>query len=121
MSHRPRSFGYFEAGKTMVRVVPVGSKIKFSNEKQAFTVQASNRFFSVCTKPFNPKKTTLYTIVDWHNRTRGTENLVFGMGAETKEQCVEMLERLTSGETDISHRNWCDLEIDSVKFPAGTV
>lgn len=35
------------------------------------------------------------------------------MGAETKEQCEEMLERLTQGETEVSHRNRVPLDIES--------
>lgn len=107
------TFGYFKVGNVHQDFkVPVGTKIKFYKEKQAYTVQASNRFYSVCTKPFNPKKTVLYTIIDWYNQVRGTENLIFGMGAETKQDCEEMLQRLTDGESDISQRNWCDLDIE---------
>jgi hypothetical protein len=40
------------------------------------------------------------------------ENLVFGMGAETREECEEMLERLTQGRSDISHRNRVELNIE---------
>ena len=74
---------------------------------------ASNHFFAICTKPFNPKKTVLYTVIDWHEQIRGTENLVFGMGAETMKQCEEMLERLTQGETEVSSRNNVELDIES--------
>ena len=95
--------------------VPVGTKIKFKNEKQRYTVMASNHFFSVMTKPFNAKKTVIYTIVDWHEQERGTENLVFGFGAETKEQCEEMLDRLTQGETQLSHRNTATLEDEPIE------
>lgn len=91
----------------------VGDKIKFKKEKQRYTVQACNEKFAVCTKPFNPKKTVLYTIIDFEKDIRGTENLVFGMGAETKADCEEMLQRITDGETEVSHRNWCNLDIES--------
>lgn len=90
----------------------VGSKIKFKGEKQAYTVQASNGVYAVCTKPFNPKKTVLYTVVSFLENVRGTENLVFGFGAETREQCEEMLERLTQGETEVSHRNRIELDVE---------
>ena len=96
--------------------VPVGSKIKFENEKQRYTVQASNVAFCICTKPMNAKKTVLYTIIDWRNQIRGTENLVFGMGVETKEQCEEMLERLTQGESEVSHRNRRELDIEDAQL-----
>ena len=92
-------------------VVPVGTKVKFYNEKQRYTVQASNVAFCVCTKPFNAQKTVLYTIIDWERNVRGAENLVLGMGAETREQCEAMLERLTTGKSEVSHRNFTTLKI----------
>ena len=60
----------------------VGDKIRFKEEKQRYTVQACNDHFAVCTKPFNPKHTCLYTIIDFVNGVRGTENLAFCMGFE---------------------------------------
>lgn len=97
---------YYENSK-----LTVGHKVKFAEEKQAYTVRASNIAFAVCTKPFNPKKTVLYTVIDWHNNIRGTENLIFCSGAETDNECKEMLERLTQGESEISHRNNIELNI----------
>lgn len=96
----------------------VGAKIKFAEEKQVYTVQASNIAFAVCTKPFNCQKTVLYTVISWMENVRGTENLVFGMGAETKEQCEEMLERLTQGESEVSYRNRIPLKIEKYKESA---
>ena len=92
----------------------VGDKVKFRNQKQRYTVQACNELFAVCTKPFNPRKTVLYTVIDFMENVRGTENLIFGMGAETKEQCREMLERLTTNETEVSYRNRVPLDIERV-------
>jgi len=89
-------------------------KIKFKGEKQRYTVQATGKRYLVCTKPFNARKTVLYTIIDLKEEVRGTENLVFGMGAETKKLCDEMLERLESGESEISHRNRRSLDIEIV-------
>jgi len=80
-------------------------KIKFAEEKQAYTIQAKNERFLVCTKPFNPRKTVLYTIVDLVKKIRGTENLIFCMGFETVELCEEALRRIVSGESKISKRN----------------
>ena len=112
------SFGMILVGDGYIQgCVPVGSKIKFPNEKQKYTVISSNRFFSVCTKPFNAQKTVLYTVIDWYNQLRGAEDLVFGMGAETKEDCDSMLERLTMGESDISSRNFVNLNIEKFEFP----
>ncbi|MCK5616321.1 hypothetical protein KAR91_81415 [Candidatus Pacearchaeota archaeon] len=82
-----------------------GDKIKFTEEKQAYTIQAKNKRFLVCTKPFNPRKTVLYTIVDLVEKIRGTEDLIFCMGFETVILCEEALKRIVSGESRISERN----------------
>lgn len=100
--------------------LPIGTKVKFAGEKQRYTVQASNVAFAVCTKPFNAQKTVLYCIIDWGNKVRGTENLVFGLGAETKQQCEEMLQRLTAGKTEVSHRRSSVLDIEKVFFNNAT-
>lgn len=108
--------------------VPVGTRIKFATEKQAYVVQASNVAFSVCNKPLNMirrlggkrykhEKTVLYTIINWYENVRGAENLVFGMGAENKQDCEEMLERLTRGDSEVSYRNRVPLVIDKVVWP----
>jgi hypothetical protein len=85
--------------------IPVGTKIKFAEEKQRYTLRASNVAFAICTKPMNALKTVLYTIIDWNNDIRGAENLIFSLGAETDDECKQMLERLTQGETEVSSRN----------------
>jgi hypothetical protein len=91
-----------------------GDRVKFAEEVKPYMVQAANEAFAVLTKPFNLKKTVLYTVIDWKRGVRGTENLVFGMGAETREQCEEMLERLTQGETEVSYRNYIPIRIERV-------
>jgi hypothetical protein len=111
---RNGTFGMIQVGETMMNKVEVGTHIRFSGEKQKYTVQSSNRFYSICTKPFNARKTVIYTVIDWYNQIRGTENLIFGMGAESKKSCEEMLDRLTNAESDISSRNWTALDIDKI-------
>jgi len=91
--------------------VQVGSKIRFSGERQSYTVQARGRRYAVCTKPFNARKTVLYTVLDFREHIRGTENLIFGMGAETREQCEAMLLRLEAGVTEVSRRNRVSLSV----------
>ena len=93
-------------------VLRVGQKVKFAAEKQRYTIQACNERFAVCTKPFNARKTVLYTVVDFAQNVRGTENLIFGAGAESREDCEQMLERLSAGESQISHRNRIPLDIE---------
>jgi hypothetical protein len=93
---------------------PIGAKIKFKGEKQRYTVRASNTAYAICTKPFNARKTVLYTIVDNLHKVRGPENLLFGFGAETDEQCQEMLGRVTSGETEVSYRHGIPLDLEYI-------
>lgn len=83
----------------------VGQKIKFTGEAQAYTVRACSDRFWICTKPFNARRTVLYTIVDTERQVRGKENLIFGMGFETDEQCKQALDRLVTGESEVSHRH----------------
>lgn len=93
-----------------------GDKIKFKSEKLRYTVQSACDRYAVCTKPFNPKHTVLYTIIDFERNVRGRENLIFCMGFETKEQCEEAHARLIAGESQVSWRYYQDLDIEKV-FP----
>jgi hypothetical protein len=130
-------------GSEVMAKIPVGSKVKFASEKMRYTVQASDERFSICTKPFNLKRTVLYSIIDFDEDVRGPENLIFGMGAETRKQCEEMLDRLngrnpeydqdvevykqagidpadltrTPYPTEVSHRNRCELDIERIDPP----
>lgn len=100
---------------------PVGSRISFSEERNAYTVRARGERYLVCTKPFAPKRTVLYTIVDLLQNVRGTENLIFGMGAETDDDCAAMLRRLEGNadtRTGVSYRNRVPLNIVRVRAPA---
>jgi len=94
--------------------VKPGTKIKFTAETQRYTVRACNERYWVCNKPFNLKKTVLYTVVDLVRGVRGTENLIFGFGAETKKQCEQMLDRLVRGESEVSYRNVIPLDIERI-------
>lgn len=42
----------------------VGDKVRFAEEKQAYTIQARSERYLICSKPFNPKHTVLYCVVD---------------------------------------------------------
>nr|DAJ99431.1 MAG TPA: hypothetical protein [Caudoviricetes sp.] len=98
------------------RAVPVGTKIWFSSERHGYTVRASNTAFAILTKPFNAQKTVLYTIIDWELGIRGPSNLIWGTGAETDEECLELLDMLTSGEIEVSHRRCVKLDISRGKI-----
>lgn len=104
----------------------VGDRVKFVEERNSYIVQARNNRFLVCNRPFPLRNTVLYTIVDLYKQIRGTENLIFGFGAETQKECEEMLARLilpcpalgkhgTEFPTAISYRNNVPLVIQWVK------
>ena len=106
--------------KAEMKGIKTGDKIKFAEEKQAYTVRAAGSRYLVCNKPFNPRRTVLYTIVDIEDGIRGIENLILGAGAETVEDCEEMLARLEGRNleigftTEISRRNNVGLKIEKV-------
>jgi len=92
----------------------VGDKIKFQREKQRYKIIAKSDRFIICTKPFNPKKTFLYSIIDLQRIVRGAVNLVFGLAwdfdnPEELQQCINELE---SGEVEVSHRNCILLDVE---------
>lgn len=96
--------------------VRAGDRIRFAEDKQKYTVKARSERYLVCTKPFNLKRTVIYTVIDIERGVRGTEDLIFGMGAETREECEEMISRLESGESGVSYRNVVPLKINDVEL-----
>ena len=101
------------------RAVPVGTKIWFGSKRHGYTVRASNTAFAVLTKPFNAQKTVLYTIIDWELGIRGAGNLIFNISAETDEQCLQLLDMLTSGEVEVSSRHCIKLDVSRGKINHG--
>lgn len=93
----------------------VGDLIKFTSERQRYRVRAASRRYAICTKPMNALHTTIYTIIDFEQNVRGRENLIFGMGFETDEDCTAALERLLAGESAVSHRYYVKLDIEKIK------
>ncbi len=92
----------------------VGDKIKFIEEKMPYSIISCDDRYLICTKPYNPKRTVLYTIVDLQENVRGTENMIFCLGFKTKEDCDEALERLQTGESEVSWRNRIPLKIEPI-------
>ncbi|WP_188131190.1 hypothetical protein [Paraburkholderia panacisoli] len=43
-------------------------------------MHARNERYLICTRPFNPQRTVLYTTGDWVDEIRGPDNVVFSMG-----------------------------------------
>lgn len=79
--------------------------------------------FTICTKPLNVHHTVLYTIIDWVEERRGPVNLIFGLPAETTEQCLEMLVMLCDGEIEVScnRRRGMDLDLEWIRHGKETI
>lgn len=84
-----------------------GDKIKFDSEVQRYTVQACDERFAIMTKPFNARKTYLYTITDIERGERGACNLIFGPPCElnSPDGASEALSMMQAGELEVSYRN----------------
>jgi len=86
-----------------------GDHVFVLGEKRPYTVRCRDERFIICTKPFNPKRTVIYFIIDLQRRLRGPDDRVFCAGYETQEQCEKRLEELRSGQIEVSHRRSVDL------------
>ena len=83
----------------------IGDRVYIPYERGAYRVKVSDDRYAICTKPYNPKRTVKYFIVDKREGIRGTDNMVFCSGYETTEQCEERLKELQEGSIEISQRN----------------
>lgn len=85
-------------------------KIKMRDEKQRYTVQGYDTRFVVMTKPFNVRKTYLYTVADLKLGVRGH----FGKwgppyDVDTPEGASEILLGLNSGEHELLSKTYVEL------------
>jgi hypothetical protein len=80
--------------------------IRMDGEKQRYRVMARDRRYVIMTKPFNAKRTYVYTIADLERMERGPCNLIFGPPCElnTQEGAAEVLGMLQRGEMGVSRR-----------------
>jgi hypothetical protein len=94
-----------------------GKRIKFAEEKVSYKVIAADDYYAICVKPFNLKKTYIYTIVDLQNKMRGPDNLIFGpkFKYDKAEEAKLGLQDLNNGILELSHRRSIPLKIDWVK------
>ena len=98
------------------RNLKVGDKIKLASEKQRYTVKAKSDRFLICTKPFNPKKTVLYTIIDLTRLVRGPNNMVFNpYDYEIQTDIDECLKDLIENRhgLEVSHRHSVKLDVET--------
>jgi hypothetical protein len=94
--------------------IKVGSRLYFITDKRPFVVKAMNDRFIIATKPFNVRKTCLYTILDMKMGIRGPNNLVFNMYDYTKQPDIEdCLNDLSDPDevTEVSRRRSVSIDI----------
>jgi len=95
--------------------IKVGDKIKFIPEKQKYTIKAKSDRYLICTKPFNLKKTVLYTIIDLQRFVRGTNNMIFNpydySVQEDIDECLVDLDYHNRG-VEVTYRNCVKLDVE---------
>ena len=84
--------------------VKVGDKIFVEGEVKSYRVRARDDRYIIATKPFNPRHTVLYFIIDLVREVRGPDNMIFCPGYETDEDIKERLNELQRGEIEVSYR-----------------
>ena len=88
----------------------IGDKIKVPGERNRYTIRAFSKRFIIMTKPFNPKHTYLYSVIDLERKVRGPDNLIFGHRLSYETDAEEILKEFESEETEVSHRRYKYLE-----------
>lgn len=92
----------------------VGDKIKFESERLRYTVIGITPRYAVCIKPFNLKKTYLYTIVDFRYKMRGPDSFLFGLyNHKDPADLQKCLEDLDSGDCELSRKHSIKLDIET--------
>lgn len=90
----------------------IGDKIYIPCEKKPYTVKVRDERYIICTKPFNPRRTVMYFIIDLKEKWRAPDDRLFCSGYETDEQCTERLRELQSGKIKLSRQRGIPLDID---------
>lgn len=106
--------------------------IKFQEDSLPFDIISENERYKICTRRLNKikdselirdkvetgafcsfqeaynylKYSSVYTIVDLKEQIRGSDNyVIWDIDYSKKEDCKKLLQRLNTGEVEISHRN----------------
>lgn len=87
----------------------VGQKVKFSDDRLWFTVQARNERYIILTAY------KYHSIIDLDQGVRGADNLVFHNGYDNQKECEDRLNDFISGEIEVSRRNRVLVQIAEVK------
>lgn len=87
-----------------------GDPVFVPNEVRPYRVKCRDDRFIICTKPYNPKRTVMYFIIDLVKGIRGPDNMIFCFGYETQEECEERLKELQAGQIEVSQRRCVQLD-----------
>lgn len=100
----------------------VGDKVKFKSEKQRYTIMACDERFIIAQKPFNARKTYIYTLVDLKGQLRSSDNYYCRYDYNKREGCLEALKELNKQAKEefpdfwLSYRRHLDLDIEKIDF-----
>ena len=87
--------------------VIVWDKVYWRWEKRAYTVMARNHRFIIISKPFNPKKTFQYSIIDLERKIMWPDNFIFGTyDYLNKDECEQAIQKL---QEDVGKIDWMDI------------
>lgn len=90
----------------------VGDKVKFWGEKRAYKIQACDKDFIIATKPYNPKRTFIYTIIDLKHLVRGADNYGCLYDYDKEKEANKALKQLSKQNKNLD----CDLHISFRNF-----
>lgn len=84
----------------------VGDKVKFETEKQRYTIMACDERFIIAQKPFNARKTYIYTLIDMKKKQRSGDNYYCRFDYTDHEECQEALKLLNeTAQRDKANEN----------------
>lgn len=115
----------FTLTERLQAVIEVGWKLWFygepSDPRHWFKVRciSPDRRYMICTRPFNPRQTVLYCILDFDKTWRAPDDRIFSQGYETQEQIERRMRELRSGRIGLSRRHGVSLTILAAKTPGG--
>lgn len=90
-----------------------GSKVFFLDEKQGMTIKAINNRYAIVTKPFNAKRTVIYSMLDFQEEIKAPNNMVFNNYDYAKQEDIDQcLKDLEDGVIELSQRRKAPLNID---------
>ena len=82
-----------------------GSKITWKGQNKRFTVIARNDNFIIITRPYNPKKTYEYSILDLEYMECNHDNYYCKYDYSNKEECIEALKELQDTRDELKKTN----------------